>query len=138
MAEHVPGWEVPGTIRRRRRVGRPIINQGYVKPFSEYKHLIDQDALNNMQWISDKLKPIYSGYNGELYEIPYVANVIESFVGKMNHFEQARLNPDEDFPPKNYEHLIQVAKTLEEDGPATSGYTVYGESSDSFDEQILT
>jgi maltose-binding protein MalE len=116
----------------------PFMDQGYVKPFSEYKHLIDQEALDNMQWILEKMKPVYSGYDGELYEIPYMANVIEPFVGRMDHFKQAGLDPEKDFPPKNYEHLIQVAKTLEEDGPANSGYTVYGESSDSFDEQILT
>ena len=115
----------------------PYMDTGYVRPISDYKNRLNQTALDNMKWLTKELDYTYRGYKGDIYEIPYGMNVIEPFVGRMDHFKKAGLDPKKDFPPKNYKHLIEVAKTLEKDGPGKSGYTVYGESSDAFDEQII-
>ena len=115
----------------------PFMQNGYVLPFSEYKDKLDQDVLENIQWLTDKLEYTYRGYRKDLYEIPYGLNVQTGMVGRMDHFEEAGLSPEDDFPPDDFEHLVEVAQTLQKDGPAKHGFSSFGQSSDSFDEHIL-
>lgn len=115
----------------------PFFQGGFVQPFSEYKDQLDQEVLNNISWLTDRIEYAYRGYDAGLMEVPYGLNVQCGLVGRMDHFKQAGLSPEDDFPPDNFNHLIEVAKTLQKDGPGQHGFSAYGDASDTFDEHIL-
>jgi ABC-type glycerol-3-phosphate transport system substrate-binding protein len=115
----------------------PYIDQEYVLPFSEYQDRLDDEVVENISWLTDTLEYAYRGYEGDLYEIPYGVNVQAALVGRMDHFEEAGLSPEDDFPPENYEELIEIATTLQDEGPGQHGYAAYGDPSDTIDEYDL-
>lgn len=115
----------------------PFMQGGYVLPFSEYKNQLDPDVVENISWLTDRLKYAYRGYRQELMEVPYGLNVQTAMVGRMDHFEQAGLSPEDDFPPDNFDHLVDVATTLQQDGPGEHGFSAFGDASDTFDEHVL-
>jgi len=39
---------------------------------------------------------------------------------------EAGLDPESDFPPESYEHLVEIATTLTEDGPGDYGFQLHG------------
>jgi ABC-type glycerol-3-phosphate transport system substrate-binding protein len=115
----------------------PFFQGGFVKPYSEYEDQLDDDVVENIQWLIDRLDYAYRGYRGGVMEVPYGINVQCGLIGRMDHFEEAGLSPEDDFPPENFDDLIQTAKTLQEDGPGEHGFSAYGDASDTFDEHVL-
>lgn len=116
----------------------PYIGNGYIKPVSEYRSELDSEALSQIEWILPAMKQGYRGYREDLYEIPIGAIPQVPFMANMDHFEQAGLDPAADFPPENYEHLLQIASTLQEDGPGDIGYQIFGQAFDISDSVIPT
>lgn len=115
----------------------PFFEGGFVQPYSEYRHMLDDDVVENIQWLIDRLEYAYRGYRGGVMEVPYGINVQCGLIGRMDHFEEAGLSPEDDFPPENFDDLVQTATTLQEDGPGDHGFSAYGDASDTFDEHVL-
>lgn len=115
-----------------------FIEPGWVKPVSEYKDRLDDEALEHVEWALEMAQSCYRGFDEDLYEIPIGFEVGAPFIARADHFEEAGLSIEDDFPPQNYEELVQVATQLQEDGPADNGFQIYGAQGDVTDEALLT
>ncbi|WP_135303963.1 ABC transporter substrate-binding protein [Haloarcula amylovorans] len=115
-----------------------FIEPGWVKPVSEYKDRLNEEALQNIEWAFEMTKSCYRGFDEDLYEIPIGLEVGAPFIARKDHFEKAGLSIEDDFPPENYEQLVQVAKQLQEKGPGDYGFQIYGAQGDVTDEALVT
>ncbi|WP_227356415.1 ABC transporter substrate-binding protein [Haladaptatus salinisoli] len=115
-----------------------FIEPGWVKPVDEYKDRLSDDALKNVKWAFDKAQSCYRGFDAKLYEIPVGMEVGAPFIARADHFEKAGLSIEDDFPPKNYQDLLRVAKRLQEKGPGDHGFQIYGAQGDVTDEALVT
>ncbi|GAA5434565.1 hypothetical protein Hjap01_04057 [Haloarcula japonica] len=115
-----------------------FIDPGWVKPVSEYKDRLDDEAVAQLEWAFEMSQSCYRGFDEELYEIPIGLEVGAPFIARTDHFEAAGLSIEDDFPPENYEHLVQIATQLQEQGPADYGFQIYGAQGDVTDEALVT
>ncbi|RDI69784.1 extracellular solute-binding protein [Halopelagius longus] len=115
-----------------------FIEPGWVKPVSEYKDRLSDDALQNIEWAMQMAQSCYRGFDENLYEIPIGLEVGSPFIARADHFEEAGLSIEEDFPPTDYEHLVEVATQLQENGPGDYGFQIYGAQGDVTDEALVT
>lgn len=115
-----------------------FIEPEWVKPVSEYRDRLDDEALENVEWALEMAESCYRGFDEDLYEIPIGLEVGAPFIARADHFEEADLSIEDDFPPEDYEHLVQVATQLQEDGPADHGFQIYGAHGDVTDEALVT
>jgi ABC-type glycerol-3-phosphate transport system substrate-binding protein len=115
-----------------------FIEPGWVKPVSEYKDRLDDEALQQVEWAFEMAQSCYRGFDEDLYEIPIGFEVGAPFIARADHFEAAGLSIEDDFPPQNYEHLVEIATQLQEQGPADHGFQIYGAQGDVTDEALLT
>lgn len=106
-----------------------LIKGGWVKPVSEWRDKLGPEINSAIEWILPIVRHSNRGF-GELYEIPVAWNPRNPLVARMDHFEEAGLDPEEDFPPRDYEHLVEVATTLQEDGPGEVGFQIFGNQYD--------
>lgn len=115
-----------------------FIEPGWVKPVDEYRDRLDDEALENIEWALEMTQSCYRGFDANVYEVPIGLEVGAPFIVRADHFEEAGLSLEDDFPPTNYEHLIQVATQLQEDGPGDYGFQIYGDQGDVTDEALVT
>lgn len=115
-----------------------FIEPGWVKPVSEYKDRLNDDALEQLEWAFEMSQSCYRGFEEDLYEIPIGLEVGAPFIARADHFEEAGLSIEDDFPPESYEELVQVATQLQEQGPADHGFQIYGAQGDVTDEALVT
>jgi ABC-type glycerol-3-phosphate transport system substrate-binding protein len=114
-----------------------------VKPLSEYIDRLSDETVEVIEWtfdiLSDQVYRLYEGDNLEnVYEIPYGLLPREPFVGRRDLFEEAGLSFEDDFHGlEDYNHLIEVAQTLQDESSASFGYPVYGSTYDSTDTQLV-
>lgn len=115
-----------------------FIEPDWVKPLSEYKHKLNDKALKNIQTALEMTSSCYRGYDHDIYEIPIGLEVGAPFIARSDHFKQAGLSIEKDFPPKDYQDLIRIAKTLKKNGPSNTPFQIYGATGDVTDEALLT
>jgi multiple sugar transport system substrate-binding protein len=115
-----------------------FIKPGWVKPVDEYIDRLDTEAVKNAQHAFDITNSCYRGFEADLYEVPIGLEAGAPFIARADHFEKAGLSIEEDFPPKNYDDLVRVAKQLQKRGPAKYGFQIYGSSGDVTDEAVVT
>ncbi|RDZ62763.1 ABC transporter substrate-binding protein [Haloferax sp. Atlit-12N] len=115
-----------------------FIDPSWVKPVSEYRDRLDDDALSNIEWALELSQSCYRGFERDLYEIPVGMEVGAPFIARADHFEEAGLSIEEDFPPKDYDHLVEIATQLQEKGPGDYGFQIYGAQGDVTDEALVT
>lgn len=95
---------------------------------------LDPAAWEGIQPVLDIMKSgIFSHYDDRVWELPIQFHVFSPFLGRRDHFQEAGLDFENDFPPDDYDHLIQVATTLQEDGPGDYGYNIFGDAGDVMD-----
>jgi len=104
--------------------------EGHYLPFSEYEDLLDDEVVENIQWMIPYAEEANRMWDAQLLDIPYGVDARTPFVARADHFEQAGLSVEDDFPPTDYEGLVQLAETLQSDGPTDVGYPVYGDGFD--------
>jgi ABC-type glycerol-3-phosphate transport system substrate-binding protein len=106
-----------------------FIDSGKVMPVSSYEqHLGDLTSrIDDNIW--ESLTYAYSGFEEDRYGVPLLASPFAPFIANMDHFEEAGLDPEEDFPPEDYDDLIRIATELDENGPGT-GFQIYGDTGD--------
>ncbi|MFP8890437.1 ABC transporter substrate-binding protein [Natrialbaceae archaeon A-CW2] len=108
--------------------GGTFVQGDWVYPAEEYLDEFPDEIVDNIDWILDTVRHQYRDFGDDvLFEIPYGFNMFSPFIARTDHFEAAGLDPEEDFPPTNYDELIDVATTLQEDGPGTYGYQIHGD-----------
>lgn len=101
------------------------------KPFQEYRNLFSDELQKETAWLMDPLgRQAYSGYDGQPYEFKFSAESPRLFLARRDHLEAAGLSPQDDFPPTNFKECIDLARTLQEEGPADFGFQIYGSDGD--------
>ena len=114
-----------------------FVKGGWVEPFDNYRDAFDQETIDAIKWIFPLLKKQYSGFEGStVYEIPFGFLTQVPHIARLDHFEKAGLDPKKDFPPKDYGHLVDVATTLQKEGPGQYGYQIHGAKFDVTDCQL--
>jgi len=107
--------------------------QEWIHPFSEYQDQFSDDFLSAIEWYTPLAKEQWNGFGKDvIYEVPLGFSVQVPFVARMDHFDEAGLSRDR-FPPKDYDDLIDIATTLQNDGPGEYGYQIHGTKFDAFD-----
>lgn len=106
-----------------------FIDSGNIKPVNEYQQYLGDLPTRIEDDIWESLEYAYSGFDEDRYGIPLLAAPFAPFIANMDHFEEAGLDPEEDFPPEDYDDLLRIAKELDENGPGV-GYQVYGDTGD--------
>ena len=111
---------------------------GWVKPWDlvvkEHEKVIPQRTIDAVKWIYPAQRYNGRGYEGNhIWELPIGCLPRTPFVGRVDHFEKAGLNPKKDFPPKSFEDAVRVGKQLQKQGPAQYGFHIYGVKWDWFD-----
>lgn len=113
-----------------------------VVPVSEYIDQFDEQLLEKYQWILDLMaEHTYRGYEGNglerVYEIPFGLDVREPNIFRKDHFEQAGVSWEDNMPAENYDQLVDTMTTVMNEGPAQTGYQIYGVPHDWSDVQVL-
>jgi len=112
-----------------------FIDGGWVVPLEEYRDELPDEMLAQYEWA----EPLYNDYLDVMWggqqTIPFALQLLGPFAARMDHFEEAGLDPSNDFPPQDIDHLIEVATTLQEQGPGEFGYQLINGSGDQIDAQ---
>ncbi|WP_313694999.1 extracellular solute-binding protein [Halorarum halobium] len=109
----------------------PFAELGIAKPFSEYSHLFSDELIEHTSWFMDVLgEQAYAGFGGQAYEFKFSSESARLFLARRDHLEAAGLSPEDDFPPTDFEHSVEIAQTMQEDGPGNYGWQIYGSSGD--------
>ncbi|MFC6962903.1 extracellular solute-binding protein [Halocatena marina] len=106
--------------------------EGWLMPFEEWKGLLDDDVIENIQWLIEPFKQSNSwkgklGMEQVIHTLPIMVAPQEPFQVRTDHLEKAGLNPKKDFPPKNFDDLLRVATALKENGPSDIGFQLHGD-----------
>jgi ABC-type glycerol-3-phosphate transport system substrate-binding protein len=117
-----------------------FIEAGFVEPFEEQVvPELSSEIQDGIEWNLDRMANLYAGFEKDVaYEMMLGTAMQEPFVVRTDHMEEAGLNPDNDFPPTDYDELIELARTLQQDGPADYGFQVHGSPGDLMDEIMPT
>lgn len=122
----------PGLTRFAQGMGT-LMQTEKILPFSEYQDEFDYDVMNSIGAQADAVKYTFRGWDEGPSLLPITANIFAPFVGRMDLFEEAGLDPDKDFPPKSYDELVQTAKTLRDNSGAQVGFQPIGNQADNHD-----
>lgn len=103
----------------------PFIDGGWVVPFDDYKDQLPEETLSAMEWAMPHLRRSARFFGDKVIECPIAFATRNMFQGRLDHFEAAGLDPNR-FPPKDYDDLVEMATTLQQDGPADVGFQLFG------------
>jgi hypothetical protein len=101
----------------------------WLLPYSEWKDQLPSEVTSQLEWLNPILESAAGPLEASQYEAP-VAILAQCLLVNTSHMEEAGLDPDEDFPPESYEEEIQLAQTLQEDGPADYALEMTGSTFD--------
>ncbi|MFB6120041.1 MAG: ABC transporter substrate-binding protein [Halobacteriaceae archaeon] len=112
-----------------------LIDGGYYTAWGSIMDQLSEDVISGTEWAQPVVKNIYRGFGGDKLKTALLGFVMqEPFVARADHFQKAGLSIEEDFPPKSYDELIDIATTLQENGPGDIGFQVHGAPGDLMDE----
>ena len=109
------------------------IGPGFIKPFKDYQDKFPDYLSDVHPTVKSAAKFSWSQWPEDHYMMTLTANPYAPFIARMDHFREAGLDPKKDFPPKNYDDLVRIAKKLQKDGPSNVGYQTYGCNTDIHD-----
>lgn len=106
---------------------------GYIEPFSEWSDQLSSETRSGINWMLDGPIDEAIAWMGEhpnieeqVYTFPVGLVPQDPLQVRVDHMEAAGLDPESDFPPEDYDHLVEVATTLTEDGPGDWGFQLHG------------
>ena len=105
----------------------------YIVPYSEYKADLPSEINDHMSWIFDTYSKGMQGWDEDAFDIPWGFLPRNGFQVRADHMRQAGLDPEKDFPPKDFDHLVEVAKKLQNNGPGRWGFQLFGDIYDWMD-----
>lgn len=110
-----------------------VQSTGLVKPASEWMpEVLTDEAQSNLAWLNDIHKKAagVGSKNGfpHTFEVPFAYTPGALYTGRMDHFEKAGVSAEDNWPPQNYDHLIEVATALDND--QHEGFQVLGDTWD--------
>jgi len=106
---------------------------GYIKPFTDWSDQLSSNVRSGLKWILDGPIDEATAWMGEhpnlkrnTYTFPVGLVPQDPIQVRADHMRKAGLDPESDFPPKDYDHLVEISKTLTEDGPGEYGFQLHG------------
>lgn len=99
---------------------------GFVEFTSDYLGEFSDEWRSGMEKSLNVQRQSANGWDNQVIEVPFGMAPRSGFLVRTDHFEEAGLDPDKRLPPEGYDDLIDMAKTLQKDGPADSGFEIYG------------
>jgi multiple sugar transport system substrate-binding protein len=116
------------------RCGAFIAN-GHITPWGSLLDRMNDSVVEGTKWAYDRIKSVFRGFSDpKLKMMPFGFALQDPFVARKDHFEKAGLSIEDDFPPTGLQDLINIATTLQKDGPADIGFQVHGSPGDLMDE----
>lgn len=106
-----------------------FVDGDWIVPFEEYRDEFSDELLSAIEWVMPTLENQYSGFDNTVYHMPFGFLVQVPFVARLDHFDEAGISRDR-YPPENYDELIDIATTLQEDGPGEFGLQIHGTAFD--------
>ena len=115
--------------------------EGLIRPLGEYIDSFpaisssddSKGFLDGMEFASEVM---WHGYDN-VWAFNFMMEFRNGFLGNMDHFEQTPgLSKEEDFPPKNLDHLIEIAKKLDKDGPGDVGFQMVAKQGDFYENML--
>lgn len=96
---------------------------------------LSENTRSSLEWLKPTMKYTHKGLkNTKLgYTIPVGIDASPVMAVRTDHMKAAGLNPDKDFPPKSFEHAVEVGKALQQDGPGEWGFQMLGSQGDILD-----
>ena len=113
-----------------------FIASEFIRPHDDVMDRYDDEVLSNTEQSREDFQSAYSGYPANLYAMPISDMITSPYVIRRDHANQAGVDPEKDFPPQGMDHLVQLARQLEEEGPG-KGFGSYGGPGDIHDEGPL-
>lgn len=120
-----------------------LVDGGWVLPLTEYQDRFEnEEILDQVEWVtSDASQDTYRGFEGNglerVYELPFGMDTREPHVIRTDHYEEAGLDPEEELPADDLDHHVEIAQTLQENGPADVTLPVFGADHDWCDVQLV-
>jgi len=106
---------------------------GYIKPFGEWSDRLSQRVQDGIRWMRDGPVNEAIAWMGahpdveeQIYTFPVGLVPQDPLQVRVDHLEEAGLDPEVAFPPEDYDHLVEVATALTEDGPGDYGLQLHG------------
>lgn len=98
----------------------------FIEPYNEYQADLDSEVNDAISWVFDSYSLAMEDWEEDAFDIPWGFIPRNGMQVRADHMEEAGLDPDEDFPPENFDELKSVAQTLQEDGPGQFGFQLFG------------
>ena len=109
----------------------PFVQLDSVKPYEDYQQWFSDETVENISWMMDRVGPmVYGGFDGKAYDMKFSNEGVRTFIVRADHAEEAGISVEDEFPPEDHEHSVQIGQTLQEDGPADYGWQIYGSTGD--------
>lgn len=110
---------------------------GFIEPFGSWSDQLSDDVRDGISWIQDgpiqeatKWMDQHPFMEQEIYTFPVGLVPQEPVTVRADHMREAGLDPDDELPLQSYDHLVEVATTLMEDGPGDWGFQLHGHAFD--------
>lgn len=114
-----------------------FVEGGWVEPFDNYRDEFSDELISAVEWIFPILREQYSGFGDTIYELPFGFLIQAPFIANLSHFDEAGVDRSR-YPPTSYDDMIEVAKTVQENGPGQFGLQIHGTKFDATDVMLPT
>lgn len=121
--------QLPDVMTGFSHVDGKFIKGEFLQKYEQYSGTFDEETRKGLEWIMPTLEHASRMWDG-VYALPFAYSPKNPIVARTDHFEKAGLDPAKDFPPQNFEEMVDVAKTLQQNGPADHGFQIFGTESD--------
>lgn len=137
--QNIASGNRPTVLQGTQEIHGKYITEGWFKPVSEFMGEFSQETADAIQPTLDTFETAYSGFDpAQLYEMPFGTEIGSPFAARVDHFEEAGVDIDNEFPPTSYDEIVELGTTLQENGPGQYGFQIYGSTGDVTDEAPLT
>jgi ABC-type glycerol-3-phosphate transport system substrate-binding protein len=129
----------PALLQGSQELHGQYVEEGWFKPLKDITGEYSQEVADAIQPTLDTYKSAWRGYDpAKVYELPIATEIGSPFLIRTDHFEEAGVNVESEFPPQSYDDIVDLGTTLQEDGPGQYGFQIYGATGDVTDEAPLT
>lgn len=115
--------------------GQYVANDWLV-PISEFEDQLDDGIVENIEWMFEGMSSQYSGFGGEIYDIPLGWQIYNPMIVRTNHFEEAGMDPDERLPHESHDELVETCEVIQESGVTDTPFEVTGDAGDILDTSL--
>ena len=110
--------------------------RGFLRPMNDFIAELDPETHAGIAWLLPLVEQQNRGYPDadQIYDLPFTLIPQAPFVTRLDHWEQAGLDFDSNWPIRDTDHLIEVLSALQ--SVTEYPYEVYGKIWDAGDTQL--